>query len=218
MIEERLEAAKAVVVIWSAEAARSEWVRSEADRARNEHKLVQLRIDAAVLPMPFDQIQCADLTSWRGEADAHEWRKVAASVADLVGAVAAGAQPAQYPPPLPAKPSIAVLPFANLSGDPDQDYFADGMVVEIVEALSRVKSVFVIAASSTLSLKGRSIGAQEAARLLGVAYVLDGTVRKAANRVRIGVQLIEAAGGARSGPIGSRMILRMSSPCRTRWP
>ena len=66
VIEEQLASAKAVVVIWSAEAARSEWVRSEADRARTGHKLVQLRIDGAALPMPFDRIQCADLTGWTG--------------------------------------------------------------------------------------------------------------------------------------------------------
>ena len=85
VIEERLKAAKAVVVIWSAEAAKSQWVQSEADRARADRKLVQLSVDGARLPMPFDRIQCADLAGWTGDPDAPGWRKVVASVADLVG-------------------------------------------------------------------------------------------------------------------------------------
>src|SRR5579862_7708858 len=85
VIEERLREAKAVVVLWSADAVRSEWVQSEADRARADRKLVQLRLDAATLPMPFDRIQCADLSGWRGEADAPGWRKVLASIAELAG-------------------------------------------------------------------------------------------------------------------------------------
>src|SRR5215472_6370325 len=70
VIEERLRAAKAVVVIWSAEAVKSEWVQSEADKARNDHKLVQLTLDGAPLPMPFDRIQCADLNGWTGDTNA----------------------------------------------------------------------------------------------------------------------------------------------------
>ena len=84
-IEEQLTAAKAALVIWSAEAVRSEWVLSEANRAREDHKLVQLSVDGARLPMPFDQTQCADLAGWSGDADAPGWRRVAASVAELVG-------------------------------------------------------------------------------------------------------------------------------------
>ena len=136
VIEERLKAAKAVVVIWSDEAVKSEWVQSEADRARTDRKLVQLNLDGAALPMPFDRIQCADLSGWTGDADAPGWRKVVASLGDLMGVPSA---PAVEAPALtlPSKPSIAVMPFANLSGDPEQEYFVDGMLVEIVEALSR---------------------------------------------------------------------------------
>jgi len=86
VIEERLKAAKAVVVIWSAEAVKSEWVQSEADHARMDHKLVQLSIDGSPLPMPFDRIQCADMHGWTGRADFPGWRKVVESVSDLVGA------------------------------------------------------------------------------------------------------------------------------------
>jgi len=194
VIEEQMTAAKAAVVIWSADAVQSEWVMSEANRAREDHKLVQVTTDTARLPMPFDTIQCADLAGWSGDIDAPGWRKVVASVADLIGGARAAALPAMEAPlALPSKPSIAVLPFANLSGDPEQEYFADGMVVEIAEALSRIRSIFVIASGSSLSLKGKGVSAQDAARQLGVRYVLEGSIRKAASRVRIGVQLIDAA-------------------------
>lgn len=86
VIEEQLEAAKAVVVIWSSQAAGSQWVRSEANRARETGRLVQLRVDDARLPMPFDQIQCADLRAWNGKTNSQGWKRVAASVAALVGA------------------------------------------------------------------------------------------------------------------------------------
>jgi adenylate cyclase len=85
VIEERLKSAAAVVVIWSADAAKSEWVQSEADRARSDRKLVQLRLDAAPLPMPFDRIQCADLTGWAGDTTLPAWGKVVASLAELIG-------------------------------------------------------------------------------------------------------------------------------------
>src|SRR5215470_15027831 len=88
-------------------------------------------------------------------------------------------------PPLPDKPSIAVLPFENISGDPEQNYFADGMVEEIITALSKVRWFFVIARNSTFTYKGRSVDVKQVGRELGVRYVLEGSVRKAANRVRI---------------------------------
>ena len=97
---------------------------------------------------------------------------------------------------LPEQPSIAVLPFANLSGDPSQDYFADGIVDDIITGLSRVKWLFVIARSSTFTYKGRTVDVKQMGAELGVRYVLEGTVRKAADRVRITVQLIIAATGS----------------------
>jgi TolB-like protein/class 3 adenylate cyclase len=97
---------------------------------------------------------------------------------------------------LPDKPSIAVLPFANMSGDPEQEYFADGMVEEIITALSRIRQIFVIARNSTFTYKGQAIDVKQVGRELGVRYVLEGSVRKGGNRVRITVQLIEAETGA----------------------
>jgi adenylate cyclase len=97
--------------------------------------------------------------------------------------------------PLPTKPSIAVLPFNNMSGDPEQEYFADGMVEEITTALSRMRWLFVIARNSSFTYKGRAVDVKQVGRELGVRYVLEGGVRKAANRVRITAQLIDASTG-----------------------
>jgi len=97
---------------------------------------------------------------------------------------------------VPEKPSIAVLPFQNMSGDPEQDYFVDGMVEDIITGLSRIKWLFVIARNSTFAYKGRAIDVKEVARELGVRYVLEGSVRKLGPRVRITAQLIDATNAA----------------------
>jgi adenylate cyclase len=98
--------------------------------------------------------------------------------------------------PLPDKPSIAVLPFTNMSGDPEQEYFADGMVDDIITALSHFKALFVIARNSSFTYKGRAVDVKQVGRELGVRYVLEGSVRKSANRVRITGQLVDTATGA----------------------
>jgi TolB-like protein/class 3 adenylate cyclase/Tfp pilus assembly protein PilF len=97
---------------------------------------------------------------------------------------------------LPDKPSIAVLPFQNMSGDPEQDYFADGMVEDIITGLSRIKWLFVIARNSSFIYKGKAIDVRQAGRELGVRYLLEGGVRKAGQRLRVTAQLVEAATGA----------------------
>jgi TolB-like protein/class 3 adenylate cyclase/Tfp pilus assembly protein PilF len=108
-----------------------------------------------------------------------------------------GAVASQQPVlPLPDKPSIAVLPFQNISGDPEQEYFADGMVEEIITALSRFKNLFVIARNSSFTYRGRAVNVKQVSRELGVRYVLEGSVRKTANRVRITGQLVDTATGA----------------------
>jgi adenylate cyclase len=104
---------------------------------------------------------------------------------------------AERPPlPLPDKPSLVVLPFQNMSGDPEQEYFTDGMVEDITTALSRIRSLFVIARNSAYTYKGRAVDVRQVGRELGVHYVLEGSVRKAGSRVRITGQLVDAATGA----------------------
>ena len=190
VIEERLQAAKAVVVIWSAEAVKSEWVQSEADTARTDHKLVQLTVDRTKLPRPFDRIQCADMAGWTGDLEAPGWRKVAASVAELIGGLAAA-----QPSPAVRKLSICVLPFANMSGDPEQEYFSDGISEDIITDLSKVSALSVVARNTAFTFKGKSVKVPDVARELGVSHVLEGSVRKAGGRVRITAQLIDGAAG-----------------------
>jgi adenylate cyclase len=98
--------------------------------------------------------------------------------------------------PLPDKPSIAVPPFANMSGDPEQEYFADGMVEEIITALPRIRWLFVIARNSSCTYKGQPFDVKQVGRELGVRYLLEGSVRKAGDRVRITAQLIDTTSGA----------------------
>jgi TolB-like protein len=119
-----------------------------------------------------------------------------ASVREQQAAEAGAAATTVHPGlPLPDMPSIAVLPFQNMSGDPGQDYFADGVVDEIITALSRFRQLFVIARNSSFTYKGRSVDIKQVGRELGVRYVLEGSVRKAASRVRITAQLIDAVRG-----------------------
>jgi TolB-like protein len=113
-------------------------------------------------------------------------------VRDVTGAARIPAAPVL---PLPDKPSIAVLPFANMSGDPEQEYFADGMVEEIITALSRIRWFFVIARNSSFTYKGQAVDVKQVGRELGVRYVLEGSVRKAGGRVRITAQLIDTVAG-----------------------
>jgi TolB-like protein len=124
--------------------------------------------------------------------------RFAAAMTRVVGEapINAAALPPGALPPLSDRPSLAVMPFQNMSGDPEQEYFADGMVEEIITALSRIRWLFVIARNSSFTYKGQAIDAKQIGRELGVRYVLEGSVRKAGGRVRIAAQLIDATTGA----------------------
>jgi len=132
----------------------------------------------------------------RGEQQLKNISKPVHAYAVRTGAYSALTERQSVAPPLPDKPSIAVLPFENMSGDPEQEYFADGMVEEIITALSRFKSLFVIARNSSFTYKGKAVDIKRVGRELGVRYVLEGSVRKASGRVRITGQLIDAVTGA----------------------
>lgn len=185
VIEERLRAAKAVVVVWSADAAKSQWVRAEADLAREVGTLVQLTVDGAALPMPFNRIQCADLVGWTGDPAAVGWKKVAQSVAELLGGPSPARETNQRrtPPALvsPEEFSVAVAHFADPSGVAVGDDFADGLVAEVTTALARFPMLQVV-----------DTGPASPAR-----YLLEGSVRRSGPRVRINVQLRDAARGDR---------------------
>jgi adenylate cyclase len=134
----------------------------------------------------------------RGEQQLKNIAKPVRTFAVRTGAFFAPTERLSAAPPLPDKPSIAiaVLPFENMSGDPEQEYFADGMVEEITTALSRFKGAFVIARNSSFTYKGKAVNVKQVGRELGVRYVLEGSVRKAAGKVRIAGQLIDAVTGA----------------------
>jgi adenylate cyclase len=194
VIEERLRSAKAVVVLWSAEATKSQWVRAEADVAREAGTLVQITVDGTLPPIPFNQIQCADLNGWSGDTDSPGWRKVESSVSLLVGNVAPSATP--EPKAAPARRvAICVLPFLNMSGDPEQEYFSDGITEDIITDLSKVSALSVVARNTAFTFKGQTLDVGQIARQLKVTHVLEGSVRKAGDRVRINAQLINGEEG-----------------------
>jgi adenylate cyclase len=132
----------------------------------------------------------------RGEQQLKNISKPVRAYAVRAGAYSAPTDRLGAAPPLPDKPSIAVLPFENMSGDPEQEYFADGMVEEITTALSRFKWLFVIARNSSFTYKGKAVNVKQVGRELGVRYVLEGSVRKATGKVRITGQLVDAISGA----------------------
>ena len=195
--EEKLSSAKAVLVIWSEAATKSQWVRSEADRGRVAGKLIQVTLDRSRLPMPFDQIQYADLTGWTGDPNAPGWRTLVASIAELMGRnsyfPSDGAAPTRQR--IVIAPAICVLPFLNMSGDADQEYFSDGISEDIITDLSKVSALSVIARNTAFTFKGQAVIVPEIARKLNVAYVLEGSVRKSGGRVRITAQLINGTTG-----------------------
>jgi len=197
VIEERLKSAMAVVVLWSAESAKSHWVRAEADSAREAGTLVQARLDGALPPMPFNQIQCADLSGWDGDVRAAGWRKLEGSVAALVRGTAEDESPdaAVAPRAQKIRASICVLPFVNMSGDAEQEYFSDGISEDITTDLSKVSALEVVARNTAFSFKGQNPNVEEVAKQLGVSHVLEGSVRKAGNRIRINAQLIDGSTG-----------------------
>jgi adenylate cyclase len=192
VIEERLRSAKAVVVLWSAESAKSQWVRAEADAARSAGTLVQATLDGAIPPMPFNQIQCADLKEWNGDGGTPGWKKLSASIEALAGP---GETPKEAPSGKRTRVSVCVLPFANRSGDAEQEYFSDGITEDITTDLSKVSALAVTARNTAFQFKGQSVDVGDIAKKLGVGHVLEGSVRKAGGRVRITAQLIDGATG-----------------------
>ena len=117
---------------------------------------------------------------------------------------------------LPGRPSVAVLPFQNMSGDAEQDYFADGMAEDITTALSRFRLLFVTSRNSSFTYKGRAVDVRQVGRELGVRYVLEGSVRRSGPRIRITGQLIDASTGTISGRTTSTERSMTCSTCRTR--
>jgi len=194
VIEERIKSARAVLVLWSNEAVKSQWVRAEADAARELGTLVQVSLDGVLPPMPFNQIQCADLFGWTGDVDWPGWSKVVRSIASLAGAGPVGEE-ASAPVGSTRRAAVCVLPFLNMSGDAEQEYFSDGISEDIIIDLSKVSALSVVARNMAFSFKGKPVDAVALTRQLNITHVLEGSVRKAGQRVRITAQLVDGKTG-----------------------
>ena len=147
-----------------------------------------------ILPLAFTDLGAQQVKNIEEAVRAYAITSKGAATADTASFAAAPGSNSALP--LPDRPSIAVLPFQNMSGDPEQEYFCDGMVEDIITGLSRIKWLFVIARNSSFTYKGRAVDVKQVGRELGVRYVLEGSVRKAADRVRITGQLIDVVTGA----------------------
>ena len=197
VIEERLRSAKAVLVLWSSDSTKSHWVRAEADSAREAGTLVQATLDGVLPPMPFNQIQCANLKDWNADTNSSGWQKLEGSISALVrgsGEQSNSSQQAEARGHA-VRASICVLPFVNMSGEPEQEYFSDGISEDITTDLSKVSALEVVARNTAFGFKGQNPNVMDVAKQLNVTHVLEGSVRKAGARVRINAQLIDGSTG-----------------------
>lgn len=222
MIEAKLEAADAVIVVWSAASAGSDWVRDEAAHARDRKRIVPVSIDGTEAPMGFRQYHTIDLSNWHGRVNATEVAKVVAGIANVCNAtpahfkptassfsrrstlIAGGSAVALVAGGLVAfnpfstrrsANSIAVLPFANMSGEKEQIYFSDGLSEEIRSALARNPALKVAAPTSANTFREKVADAKAIGSKLGVAFLLEGSVRRAGDVVRIAAELVDTKTG-----------------------
>jgi TolB-like protein/Flp pilus assembly protein TadD len=203
--EKALREAKAVVVLWSRNSVESRWVRAEATLADRNRTLVPAMIEPCDRPIMFELTQTADLSRWTGDAADRTWQAFLADIRRFVGA--GGAQPV-----LPAlkstvaadsrassrdsRPSLAILPFTNRSGERADDIFADGTVEDLIAALSLSGQIKVIAQSATIVYRKNVSDLRTIGRDLGVRYLLEGNVRRTGANLRVTAQLVEAETGA----------------------
>ncbi|HEX8841844.1 MAG TPA: TIR domain-containing protein, partial [Sphingomicrobium sp.] len=195
-IDRELKAADAVIVLWSEAAIKSPWVQDEAAEGRDSGRLVPIMIGAEKPPLGFRQFQSIDFSNWDGSDDGAAPRALMKALAqkcdDMQPKADAVAEPVKDKD---HRTSICVLPFVNMSGEPDQEYFSDGISEDIITDLSKVSALSVVARNTAFMFKGQSVDVKEVAQKLGVDHVLEGSVRKAGNRVRITAQLIDGKAG-----------------------
>ncbi len=189
LIAEEIERARAVIVVWTPASVTSRWVRGEAREAADRGILVPVRLENARLPIDARAIHTTDLDDWEGDADSAPFQALVTALARHLRSVTPTTLGSDH------QSSICVLPFANMSGDPEQEYFSDGISEDIITDLSKISALLVIARNTAFTFKGRAGDIKAIARQLGVSHVLEGSVRKAGTRVRITAQLIDGSTG-----------------------
>jgi TolB-like protein/Tfp pilus assembly protein PilF len=202
MIADELERARAVLVVWTPESVESRWVRGEAREGADRGILVPVQLGPARLPIDFRAYHTTDL-GLSGDVDANPlFGEVVRALENLVGRATASSAADPVPQPtdpascvIPARISICVLPFANLSGDAEQQYFSDGITADMITELSRWRLLAVRSRSASFKYRGSVVDPAQVARELNVRFIVEGTVRRMGDRVRIGVQLIDAETG-----------------------
>ena len=192
LISRELDAARTLVVIWTAASVESRWVRGEARDAADRGVLVPARFDNVRMPIVFRAIHTTDLDGWNDDGQSPAFRDLCKALEAKLG------PPARAAPMATAVSgkqdvSICVLPFANMSGDPEQEYFSDGITEDIITDLGKVSALSIVSRSMAFSFKGATGGVGEIGRQTKATHVLVGSVRKAGQRVRITAQLVNAA-------------------------
>ncbi|MGD9968308.1 MAG: TIR domain-containing protein [Hyphomonadaceae bacterium] len=197
-IEQALKQAKAVIVLWSKTSVGSRWVRTEATIADRNGTLAPVMIEPCERPILFELTHTADLSLWRGDAGDKTWLALEADVRKLVDKRAGpeGALPAKPENAKDARPALLVLPFVNMSGDGEQEYFADGVTEDIITDLSKIAAISVVSRNTAFTYKGKAVAVAALARDLSVSHILEGSVRKSGTRVRVTAQLLEAKSDA----------------------
>jgi adenylate cyclase len=196
-IDRALKDAEAVVVLWSKTSVESAWVQDEAAEGRDSGRLVPVTLGAVKPPLGFRQYQTIDLGSWNGSSLPHGVEKLLDAIRRTCGEDEREKISEQPETLLSATrgASVCVLPFINMSGEPEQEYFSDGITEDIITDLSKVSALEVIARNTAFQFKSQLIDVKQVARTLEVSHVLEGSVRKAGNRVRITAQLIDGQTG-----------------------
>ena len=195
-IDRELKVADAVVVLWTKTSIESPWVQDEAAEGRDSNRLLPVIMGADKPPLGFRQFQSIDFGDWDGRADPPALSTLLEGIAQKSqGATPAAATEKPEAKSKHRRPSVCVLPFANMSGDPEQEYFSDGITEDIITDLSKVSALSVVARNTAFTFKGQSVDVKDVAKSLGVDHVLEGSVRKAGNRVRFTAQLIDGKAG-----------------------
>jgi adenylate cyclase len=194
-IDRELKNSDAVVVIWTKASIESLWVQDEAAEGRDAGRLVPVILGTDKPPLGFRQFQSIDFGNWDGESDPPEIEALIRAIDQKGGEPSAPASSKSAGKSRERRASICVLPFANMSGDPEQEYFSDGITEDIITDLSKVSALSVVARNTAFTLKGQSLDVKEVAQKFEVDHVLEGSVRKAGNRVRITAQLIDGKKG-----------------------